>query len=308
MQARAFAPAGVGNVGVGFDVLGHVHGAMGDTVTAHRLPQAGVTIENSGHSELPDDPTLNTAAVAAAALLGAENVSFGVSLDIQKGIPLCSGLGGSAASAVAAVVAVNALLDQPLPTRALYPFALLGEAVASGDLHGDNVAPCLLGGLQLLLPGARGGDPMAISIPPAWQAVVCHPDLRVATSAARACLPEVFPRAGVVAQTAAIAGLVAGCLTGDAEAVRHALTDHLIEQHRQGLVAGFCQVQQAAMEAGAMGCSLSGAGPSLFAWAESKALAGDIGSAMVAAFSKKGIAATASHACIAGAGAALEGA
>jgi len=306
LQARAFAPAGVGNVAVGFDVLGHVHGTLGDRVTASRVTGKGVCVADAGHAELPLDPTLNTAAVAAAALLNAVEADFGVQLQIQKGIPLCSGLGGSAASAVAAVVAVNALLESPLSRPELYPHALLGEAVASGALHGDNVAPSLLGGMQLLLPHDGGEKPVSIGVPDAWQAVVCHPRLRLRTATARACLPDAFPRREVVAQNAAIAGLVAGCINGDADLVALAFTDHLIEPRRRHLVPGFDRVQNAAITAGALGCSLSGAGPSLFAWARDKARAQRVGAAMVAAFAGLEIVATASVAPIGGDGAMVE--
>ena len=159
-SVTAFAPASIGNVGVGFDVLGLALEGVGDRVVAEKVDGQGVRIsevrglDGNLHPYLSTDPETNTASIAAAALWKAHGRG-GIALKIHKGVPLQSGMGSSAASAVAAVVAANALLDEPLPVEALLPFALEGEKFASGGLHADNVAPSLLGGL-VLCPEALG--------------------------------------------------------------------------------------------------------------------------------------------------------
>ena len=189
----AFAPASIGNVAVGFDMLGLALGDVGDRVLASRTAQPGVAVEEvrgldgEKHPYLSTNPHENTASIAAQALLAAHGGDLGVSLKVHKGVPLQSGMGSSAASAVAAVVAVNALLEAPLPTEALLPYALEGEKYASGGLHADNVAPSLLGGLifcpQILLP-----DIVRLPVPEGVSAVLLHPDLQVNTAHSRRCL------------------------------------------------------------------------------------------------------------------------
>ncbi|MET1161831.1 MAG: homoserine kinase, partial [Pseudoxanthomonas sp.] len=149
--AKAFAPASVGNVGVGFDILGHVIAGVGDTVVVRRIDEPVVRIVaiRGATVELPLDAPANTAGASLIALREALALPFGFEIEIEKGIPLGSGMGGSAASCVAALVAANELLEASLSREALYPFALTGEAVASGGRHGDNLGPMLLGGLVL---------------------------------------------------------------------------------------------------------------------------------------------------------------
>lgn len=147
----AFAPASIGNLAVGFDMLGLALAGLGDRVSARRTERPGIALadvlgpDGEPHPSLSTDPEHNTASIAARALWDAQGRLGGVELTVHKGVPLESGLGSSAASAVAAVVAVNALLATPLPIREPLPFALEGEIYASGGLHADNVAPSLLG-------------------------------------------------------------------------------------------------------------------------------------------------------------------
>ena len=285
--ARAFAPASVGNVAVGFDLLGHALDAIGDSVTARRAEPGAVRIASitGADRELPLDAGLNTAGRAVQALLEAIRPGFGVELEIAKGIPFGSGLGGSAASATAAVVAVNELLDRPLSRDALYPFALEGERAASGSAHGDNVAPQLLGGLVLLAPGPRL---VRIPVPDVLHCAVVRPDFALETRAARAVLGDPYPLATVVAQNERLANLIAGCFIGDLELIAASLSDVLVEPRRAGLIRGFAEVKQAALAADALGCSISGAGPSVFAWFASRDLAQRGAAAMAAAFEATG--------------------
>lgn len=283
---RAFAPASVGNVGVGFDILGHVIEGVGDTVAARRIDSREVRIASIRGVvvDLPLDAAANTAGAALLALQQALRLPFGFELEIDKGIPLGSGMGGSAASCVAALVAANALLDEPLTRHALYPFALAGEAVASGGRHGDNIGPMLLGGLVL----STAERLVPIAVPPQWHCVLVHPDAVLETRRAREALQGGYALADFVTQSGNLALVLAGCHAGDAALVRAGLRDILVEPRRAHLIGGFDGAKQAALEAGAMGASISGAGPSVFAWFESRAEAESAAPTVRAAFARAG--------------------
>ena len=289
-SATAFAPATVGNVGIGFDILGHTFPAIGDRVRAIRSAHPGVRIrEITGiAAELPVEAARNTAGRAVLSLVESQALPFGIELVIEKGIPLGSGLGGSAASAVAAVVAANELLNRPLTRLELLKHAIQGEAVASGSLHADNIAPSLFGGLVLTV-GIDNPRIKQIPVPPGIRCVLVHPQFYLSTREARAMLSRHLPRSDVVWQTANLAGFLAGCYTNDLDLIRDAFEDVLIEPQRAGLIPGFAEVKRSAMEEGALGCSISGAGPSVFAWTlESQSQA--ICAAMVRAFMRQGLA------------------
>lgn len=289
MAATAFAPASVGNVGIGFDILGHTFPALGDRVQARRTSAAGVRIAAIGGvvRDLPLEAAQNTAGMAVLALLELAEPGFGVELEIDKGIPLGSGLGGSAASAVAGVVAANALLDAPRPQLELLRCAMRGEAVASGSVHVDNIASSLYGGLVLTV-GIDHPRVKQIPVPPAIRCVLVHPRMFLATREARGILNRSVDLADVVWQTANLAGFLAGCYTNDLAMIRDAFEDVMIEPQRARLIPGFAEVKRAALERGALGCSISGAGPSVFAWCE-EAQAEAIRAAMVAGFAREGL-------------------
>ena len=288
-HAVAFAPASVGNVAVGFDVLGYSAGFAGDRVHAARTTQRGVRIAaiRGVVTDLPLDFERNTAGMAVAALAEALGLDFGLELTIEKGIPLGSGLGGSAASAVAGVVAANALLDEPLDYLRLLQFAMQGEKVASGTAHIDNIAPSLYGGLVLSV-GIDNPHIKQIPVPSIVRSVLVRPHRVLETRGARAILGRTVTLSDVVWQQANLAGFVAGCFTGDLPLIAASLQDVLIEPQRKSLIQGFEAVQDAAKTAGALGCSISGAGPAMFAWAEEdKAEA--VRAGMVEAFRALGI-------------------
>lgn len=267
-EVTVFAPASMGNVAVGYDVLGSALNCIGDRVTVRRIndPVVRVGSVTGRVTDLPTAPEENTATVALLDLREAYDLEFGFEVSLEKGIPLSSGLGGSAASAVGAVVGAAQLVPDVSTSRdALLPHALAGEAVASGAIHPDNVAPCLYGGLVL----TREVDPpdvVSIPVPDPIRCVLVRPDQAIATRDARACLPESLPLVDSVRQTAHLGAFVAGCYRNDLDLIGRALRDHIVEPHRADLVPGFSEVQSAAMEAGALGCSLSGAGPTVFAW------------------------------------------
>ena len=285
-HASAFAPASVGNVGVGFDILGHTIEGPGDRVHVHRIAEPVVRIVEirGSTTTLPTIAARNTAGAALIALRETLALPFGFEIDIEKGIPFGSGMGGSAASAVAALVAANALLDEPLERAALYSFALDGEAVASGSHHGDNVGAMLLGGLVL----AAGDRLTPIPVPAGLRCVLVHPHAVLETRAARAVLQGGYMLSAFVAQSANLALVLAGCFANDLDRIRAGLADVLIEPRRAPLIAGFAAVKEAALDAGALGASISGARPSLFAWCANDAIAHEVSTRMQAAFNNAG--------------------
>jgi homoserine kinase len=282
--ATAFAPASVGNVGVGFDVLGHSFQSIGDRVTARRMPGPGVTIGaiTGVAVDLPREAERNTAGMGVLCMVRDLKLDFGIGLDIHKGIPLGSGLGGSAASAVAAVVAANALLPEPLGKLELLKFAMKGEQVASGSVHVDNIAPSLYGGLVLTV-GIDNPNVKQIPVPSTVRCVLVHPHMMLSTREARQILNRSIDLSDVIWQSANLAGFLTGCFTGDLQLIRESLEDVIIEPQRQVLIPGFKAVKEGAMGNGALGCSISGAGPTVFAWCEQQH-AERIRDAMVAAF------------------------
>lgn len=285
-QAVAHAPASVGNVGVGFDILGHSLAGAGDRATVRRIDEPLVRISaiRGTTVDLPYEAERNTAGTSLIALREHLALPYGFELELDKGIALGSGMGGSAASCVAALVAANALLDQPLSRVELYPFALAGEAVASGGLHGDNVGPMLLGGLVL----ATRRQLVSIPVPADWHCVLVHPEAILETRRAREALKGNYALDEFVGQSTNLALVLAGCFQADPALVRAGLRDVLVEPRRAPLIGGFFAVKDAALAAGAMGSSISGAGPSVFAWFEDRASAQAGGEAMRRAFADAG--------------------
>jgi homoserine kinase len=269
----AFAPASIGNVAVGFDMLGLALEGVGDRVRATRTAGRGVCIDaifgldGERHLHLSIEPDENTASIAADAFWSEHGDQGGVTLSIYKGVPLQSGMGSSAASAVAAVVAVNGLLPQPLAIEKLLPYALIGEQFASGGLHADNVAPSLLGGL-VFCPPVLLPNTVSLPVPAGISAVLLHPELKVNTAAARKSLATSYSLEQWLEQQAYLAGFIAACAMDDAKLLARMLKDVVIEPQRAAAVACFPAVRDAALGAGALGCSLSGSGPSIFALAK----------------------------------------
>jgi homoserine kinase len=293
-SVTAFAPASVSNLACGFDVLGAALEHPGDRVTAVRSDTAGARVlavawpeEVTDPPALPLEPDRNTASVAAAALLRAAGVAadVGVALTIRKGLPLAGGLGGSAASAVAAVVAVDALLGLGASREDLLESALAGEEVAAGARHGDNVAPCLLGGFVLVRSVEAGAPPDVVTLeaPDDLRFVVAHPHVRVATREARDVLPRAVPLADAVRQWANVGALVAALARGDWELLGRSLEDRVAEPVRGPRTPGYDVLKRAALDAGAVGANLSGSGPTVFALCRGDGDAGRVLAALEAA-------------------------
>jgi len=274
-QVTAFAPASIGNLAVGFDMLGLALEGVGDRVSACRTEVPGITIrsvfglDGKPHPYLSTDSNHNTASIAAKALWNDYGDGGGVEISVYKGVPLQSGMGSSAASAVAATVAVNALLGTPLPAEALLSYALAGEKYASGSLHADNVAPSLLGGM-IFCPPVLLPEVVRLPVPQGVSAVLIHPELQVNTAQARRKLAKAYSMEQWLSQQAYFGGFIAACASSDIELIGKTLKDVIIEPQRSSAVACFDAVKEAAERSGALGFSLSGSGPSLFALCESK--------------------------------------
>ena len=284
-RVTAFAPATVSNVACGFDVLGFALSEPGDEVTARFAGgDGGVGIDDitGDGGRLPRDPAKNTASVAARALLTRLGERRAVTLSIRKGLPLSSGLGGSAASAVAAVVAVDGLLGARTPLHELMACAFEGERIGAGSAHGDNIAPAVYGGFVLVrVPNPP--DVIRLPVPAGLTAVVVHPDLEIETAKARALLGATVPLGDAIRQWANLGTLVDALHRGDFAQLSRSLEDTIAEPRRASLVPGLAAIKRAAVEAGALGCSLSGSGPSLFALCRDETSARAVAAAMTRA-------------------------
>ena len=300
-RATAYAPGSTSNVGPGFDCLGIALTGLGDRVTAQRGGAPGVRVRAVTDPRIPLEADRNTAALAAIEVLkqaGASDV--GLDLEVEKGLPLAGGLGGSAASAVAGAVAANAILEAPLGPEALLACAVEAEAEVAGR-HADNVAPSLLGGAVVVL----GLEPLRyarITVHPTLRLVLVIPGYEVATARARALLPVAVARPEAVAQAAALAGLVVGLGRGDGTLIASSMVDRIAEPGRVPLYPGYAEAREAALEAGAWGVAVSGAGPTLVALAPEEAAAG-VGAAAVSAYEAEAEKATAHVAEVDGQGA-----
>ena len=297
---RVFAPASVANFGVGFDALGAALEGAGDVVVARPSRRKGVRVVSiSGDGgKLPTDPERNTAAVAAAEVLALARKGgsplVGIDLEIEKGLPLESGLGSSAASAAAGGFAA-ALLAGIADRRRVLRAVLLGEHAADGSWHGDNVFAALLGGL-VLVPSSRPDAPLrpvVLPVPKGLRLVLIHPDLTLKTSESRKVLPAQVPLATSVRQGAAFACLVAALAAGDLKAAGRAVdADAIVEPLRAKLIPGHAAVTRAMRKAGAFGCAIAGAGPSLLALSDDSPRSRDVARAAVAAWKAEGVKAT----------------
>lgn len=291
---RVFAPASIANLGPGFDVLGVAIEGLGDIIDARRSDTPGVSITGiTGEAgTIPQDPSKNCAGRAAESVLrllkGKAAKVAGIEMRLHKGLPQGSGLGSSAASAVGGAVAAHLLYESPLGSNVLLEAALEGEMLASGGRHADNLAASLLGGFTIV----RSHEPLDIirlEIPSAIRFVVVLPAMEIETRYARTIIPAMVPLQDAVSNWANVAALVAGVAKGDAADMGRAITDTIIEPVRSKLIPGFAEVKASALDAGAFGCSISGAGPALFAIA-SPATADKVAMAMHAAFQRHGLA------------------
>lgn len=287
-HVRVFAPGSIGNVGPGLDILGLALAGAGDTILARRTASRRLVVTEPGDPALPRAVRRHAAGIAARAVLRRAGVlgRLGLELRVHKGLPLAGGQGGSAASAVAGAVAANELAGRPLGRSELLLAALEAEAAVAGR-HLDNVAPALLGGLVLI----RSVDPpdvVRLDPPRGLVVVLAKPAYQLNTRRSRSVLPRQVPRAVALQQAANVAAMVAAASANDLPAFGRAIDDRIAEPARAGLLPGFVQAKQAALEAGAAGCSISGSGPTAFAVTGSVRAASRIATAMKAAYLRAG--------------------
>lgn len=287
-KVTAFAPATCANVAVGFDILGFAIDSVGDSVTLTLRDDKQIIIEKiEGLETLPKETAKNTASAVIQKLCGDLSLDLGFSIDIHKGIALGSGMGGSAASSVAALVALNAFFKKPLSKNELAQYALYGEKIACGQMHADNIVPCLYGGMTLI----HSSHPIEVIPlpPPDLSCVIIHPHLRVDTKDARQALKEELKLNCYVKQSANLASFIAALYRNDLPLLKKSTIDMIIEPQRAQFVPKFYDVKKAAIEAGAFAVSFSGSGPSMFAFAEDKSHTNSIAQAMQEKFIANGI-------------------
>jgi homoserine kinase len=290
-KIRVYAPATVANVACGFDIFGFAVNQPGDEIVLEKRDQAGIIIKEitGDDGRLPLEVAKNTAGIAIQKFLefiGKPDQGFVISL--HKDMPLGSGLGSSAASAVAGVFAANELMGKPLSQKELLPFAMEGERVACGSAHADNVGPSLLGGF-VIIRSYQPLDIVQIQTPIDLYASIVHPQIEVNTKDARGILDKEISLVTTITQMGNVAGLVAGLLLPDYDLIGRSLVDVIIEPSRSILIPQFAEVKKAAIQAGALGCSISGSGPSLFALSKGQDTAELVAKAMEFEFAKVGI-------------------
>lgn len=284
---EAFAPATVSNLGPGFDCLGLAVEGLGDRVEARRSETPGVTLSaiDGDGGRLSRAVDENTAAIAAAELV--RGTSLGVELKLHKGLPLGSGLGSSGASAAAAAVAVDAALGLQLPLEKLVEAARAAEGAACGAAHPDNVAPAIFGGI-VLIPSVDPLRVVRLPAPPVWLSIYT-PGCEVKTADARAVLPSAVPLSATVQQAARLGLLVHALHVGDLHLLGEAIADDIVEPARAPLIPGYLDAKVACLEAGALACSISGAGPTTFALSADKGRADALAEILEETFTLAGV-------------------
>ena len=272
-----FCPGTIANISCGFDVLGCCLDSVGDRMWIRKTDEPGIRISRITGADLPLDPAKNVAGAAIEALLSAMGTrpSFGFELEIEKNIKPGSGIGSSAASAAGAVFGVNQLLGEPFAASELVPFAAEGERLACGSPIADNVAPALLGGFSLV----QSDDPLRVFKLPVISglcATVIHPQIEIKTSDSRAILPDQVSMKDAVRQWANVGALVHALHENDTELFGLSLKDYIVEPHRSKLIPHFAEIRDSALNQGALGCGISGSGPSIFAFSKNIEIADNV--------------------------------
>ena len=292
-EIKVFCPATIANLNCGFDVMGLCLEGIGDEMIIRKVAEKGIRITKIIGADLPLETEKNVAGVAALALLNSNalqgvEINFGFEIEIHKKIKAGSGIGSSSASAAGAVFGINELLGRPFTKHELVYFAMKGEVVASGSEHADNVAPCILGGFTLV----RGYNPLdviKIESPNEIYAVVLHPHIEVKTSDSRAVLSPTVSLKLAITQWGNLGGLIAGLYTKDYELIGRSLNDVIVEPARKHLIPNFDNVKNGAMQSGALGSGISGAGPSIFALCKGETSARTVAKSMRDAYADNGI-------------------
>ncbi|UPQ78876.1 homoserine kinase [Flavobacterium azooxidireducens] len=287
-QIKIFCPATVANLSCGFDVLGLCLEGIGDEMIIRKSDEKGIRITKITGADLPLETNKNVAGVAGLAMLNHLDLEFGFEIEIHKKIKAGSGIGSSAASAAGVVVGINELLGNPLHRKDLIPFAMEGEFLASGSYHADNVAPAILGRFTLV----RGYDPLEvikINSPNDLYVTIIHPHIEVKTSEARKVLPKEIPLKTAITQWGNLGGFISGLYTENYALMGRCLQDVVAEPYRKNLIPEFDNVKKVALENGALGCGISGSGPSIYALSKGIQTAENVGDKIKEVYSKTGI-------------------
>jgi homoserine kinase len=287
-EIKIFSPATVANVACGFDVLGFCLDNKGDEMVIRKVSEKGIRITHIEGYDLPFETAKNVAGVSALAMYEHAKPDCGFEIEIYKKIKPGSGIGSSAASAVGSVFGMNELLGKPYNKTQLTYFAMKGEALASKSEHADNLAPALFGGFTLV-KSTLPLDILQIPTPKELYATLRHPQIQVKTADAREILPKEVPLKDAIAQWANVGSLIHALHTSDYSLIHRSLQDIIVEPYRKQLIPYFDDVKYAALEAGALGCAISGSGPSIFALSKGKEVAEKVERAMQSMYSKTDI-------------------
>ncbi len=287
-EIKVFCPATIANVSCGFDVLGLALDSVGDEMTVRKTAEKGITITKIIGQDLPLETTKNVSGVAGLAFLEKSDYQGGFSIEINKKIKPGSGIGSSAASSAGAVWAMNELLGKPFSNLELVQFAMQGEKLASDVAHADNVAPALYGGFTLVRSYAPL-DIVPIPTPSELFATVIHPQIEIKTSDSRKILKTNITLEKGIQQWGNVGGLIAGLFKTDYELIGRSLQDHIVEPIRSILIPGFDAIKANAIEAGALGCGISGSGPSIFALSKGRDIAERVAESMKTTYSSIGV-------------------
>jgi homoserine kinase len=287
-EIKLFCPATIANISCGFDVLGLALDSVGDEMTVRKIPEKTILITKIIGQELPLETEKNVSGVAGLALLAKSDYEGGFEIEIDKRIKPGSGIGSSAASSAGAVWAMNELLGKPFSNLELVEFAMQGEKLASDVAHADNVAPAIYGGFTLVRSYAPL-DIIPIPTPAELYATVIHPQIEIKTSDSRKILRTTITLAQGIQQWGNLGGLVAGLFQNDYDLIGRSLQDHIVEPIRSILIPAFDNIKANAIAAGALGCGISGSGPSIFALSKGEAIAHEVATSMKETYKNIGV-------------------
>ena len=284
-SVKLFSPATVANVSCGFDVLGFCLDSVGDEMVIRKTLDKGIRITKIEGYKLPFKAEDNVAGVSALAMYEALKPDCGFNIEIYKNIKPGSGIGSSSASAAGSVFGMNILLGNPLSKTELTKYALKGEALASKSEHADNLAPAIFGGFTLV-KGINPVEVLELPTPKELYATLIHPQIEIKTSDSRALLPKDIPLKDAIVQWSNVGSLVHALHTSNYNLISSALQDVVVEPYRKKLIPNFDDLKLESLNVGALGCGISGSGPSIYALSKGKETALEVEKAMQQVYSK----------------------
>ena len=278
-EIKVFSPASIANLSCGYDILGVCLDNVGDEITVKKTRKKGITIKKVTGEKLSTDISINVAGVSASALLNETKVDCGFEIEIHKGIKPGSGIGSSAASSAGSVYAINKLIGEPYTNKELIKFAMCGEMAASDSKHADNVAAILLGGFTFVRNSIEN-DYFKLNTPPEIVFTVIHPKIVLKTKDSRAIVTKQVSMKDMIEQTANLGAFVSGLYTENYNLIGRSIKDIIIEPLRSVLIPKFQEIKSASISTGALGCGISGSGPSVFAMSKGLTTAKNVGNSM----------------------------